>query len=92
MRGKFLVLLGVQVFVIFLALTILGLFLLYPTIRDRTNARLREEGRLRAKVIAMSVADRCVEPIIDGDELLLGLIVARATKDYEGVRWMSILR
>jgi hypothetical protein len=90
MRSKFLVILGVQVFVVFLVAALLGLFLLYPSIRDRTQAQLREEGRLRAKVIVMSVADRCVEPIIDGDELLLGLIVAKATKEYEGVRWMSV--
>jgi hypothetical protein len=90
MRNRFLVVLGVQVFVVFLVVAVLGLFLLYPSIRDRTEARLREEGRLRAKVIVMSVADRCVEPIIDGDELLLGLIVAKATKDYEGLRWVSI--
>jgi hypothetical protein len=90
MGSKFLVILGVQVFVVFLVVAGLGLFLLYPSIRDRTEAQLREEGRLRAKVIVMSVADQCVEPIIDGDELLLGLIVAKATKDYEGVKWMSI--
>lgn len=90
MRKKVLVILGVEVFIIFLAITLLGLFLLYPNVLDNMKSRLKEESRSRARVIVASVANQCIEPMIDGDDLVLGLIIARAAKDYEGIMWGAI--
>lgn len=90
MRKKFLAILGVQVFIIFLVATLLGSFLLYPTVLDRLQARFKEESRARARIIVASISDRCIEPILDGDDLVLGLIIAKAAKDYGGMKWVGI--
>ncbi len=90
MRKRLAVILGIEVFVVFLAAALLGLFLLYPYVTDRLDARLKEESRSRARVIVTSVADQCIEPILDGDDLVLGLIIAKAAKNYGGIRWIGI--
>jgi len=88
MRKKFMVALAVEAFIVFVVLALLGLQLLKPYTFDAVEANLREEIEARARVIVGSVAAQCIEPILDGDEVVLGLIVAKAAKEYDGMKWV----
>jgi len=90
MRKRVSVILAVEIFVVFLVVTLLGSFLLYPTVLDRLETRFQEENRARARVIVTAISDYCIEPILDGDDLVLGLIIAKAAKDYGGMNWIGI--
>lgn len=90
MRKRFLVVLGVETFIIFWVVGLISLFIVYPNTLKRLEARLKDEIQARARVIVSSIAEQSVEPILDGDDLVLGLIIARATKNYKEIGWAGI--
>jgi hypothetical protein len=91
MRNRFLVLLGIELFVAFLVVGGLSLFFLYPEFAARAEGALREEGRSRARSIAASVADRCTEPMLDDDEFVLGLVVAKTAEKNGEINWIGVV-